>query len=175
MGGTIMSFGPRTFITVLFLAVLATTGIALMALANQEENTNTAIAVGAAPADCVNAKAVTKPLSETITVQGEDGTVVTIRGLVFETCVAPGFSPDPQLLDTMFEVAKEVVYQAHNKDAQASSDENQLKTTYSVKFVAAEAAKKQIDQYVDYRGRIVIYVGTLPHTSEGFLTTKGTD
>lgn len=168
-----MSFGPRTYATVLFLVGFSVLAITLVILVSREEySKNTSVAVGAVPADCVKARKVTKPLSETITVQGEDGSV-TIYALVFETCVEPGFKPDPKLIDTIIDVAKEVVYQTYNKDAKASSENRILTTAFNVKLVAAEAAKRQLDQYVDYKGRIFVYVGTLPHTSEVFLTNTG--
>ena len=167
-----MSFGPRTYTTVLFL--VGSVAITLVILVSREDysnSKNTSVAVGAVPADCVNVRKLTRPLSETITVQGEeeDG-IITIHALVFEICVVPGFTPDPKLIETIIDVAKEVVYQT---DAKASSENRILTTAFSVKLVAAEAVKRQLDQYVDYKGRIFVYVGTLPHTSEVFLTNTG--
>lgn len=173
MGGAIMSFGPRTYATVLFLVgFVAITLVILVSREDYSNNKNTSVAVGAVPADCVNVRKLTRPLSETVTVQGEDG-MVAIHALVFEICVAPGFTPDPKLIDTIIDVAREVVYQTYNKDAKASSENRILTTAFNVKLVAAEAAKRQLDQYVDYKGRIFVYVGTLPHTSEVFLTNTG--
>jgi hypothetical protein len=150
--------GPRTSTSIVILALLAIV-LAYTVGHNTGGTKGTSIAVGVTTVECKILTPVHKELrSQHFTVDRGDGKSVTISGLVFTACVDPNLYVTQQTLDMIYENVKERLY--HINDAIP------FKTALEVKTAAAAEAYRIIQEFSSYKGRIVVYVGTQPETTE---------
>lgn len=161
-----MHMSPRIYVTAIFISLCAM--VFLVANVGRKTDANgTAISAGTTAVNCEMQDTVSKELSEQLVVDSDEGRV-TIRGLVFTACVDSTLNLSTNFLNTAYEVSKEVVYRQNDKTA--------FETTLEVKTAAAVAVYTFIENFPEYKGRISVYVGSSPATSERKVsaTSRGT-